>query len=71
VAEPATVPIADALSALQSEQAGQEPASSCETAMRPDERILGLGALPLVYQPDERWMYNTVGRRFTYVDIGI
>jgi CubicO group peptidase (beta-lactamase class C family) len=58
-AEPGTIPIADALNALQSEKPGQAPASSCETAMPPDEWIRRLGALPLVYQPGERWMYNT------------
>jgi len=47
-AEPGTVPIADALTALQSDQPEQ----------RPDEWIRRLGALPLVYQPGERWMYH-------------
>src|SRR6204780_4431868 len=58
-AEPGTVPIADALNALRSEVPDQGPASSCETAMPPDEWARRLGALPLVYQPGERWMYNT------------
>jgi CubicO group peptidase (beta-lactamase class C family) len=49
VAEPGTVPIADALKALQSEEPGPPP----------DEWIGRLGALPLVYQPGERWMYHT------------
>ena len=49
VAEPGTVPIADALSALQSDEAGPPP----------DEWIRRLGALPLVCQPGERWMYHT------------
>ena len=44
-AEPGTVPIADALDAL-----GEPP---------PDEWIRRLGALPLVHQPGERWMYDT------------
>jgi CubicO group peptidase (beta-lactamase class C family) len=44
-AEPGTVPIADALAAL-----GAPP---------PDEWLRRLGALPLVYQPGERWMYDT------------
>src|SRR3954447_6938586 len=44
-AEPGTVPIADALNTL-----GEPPA---------DEWIRRLGALPLVHQPGERWMYNT------------
>ena len=48
VAEPGTVPIADALNALQ----GEDPAP-------PDEWIRQLGALPLVHQPGERWMYHT------------
>jgi CubicO group peptidase (beta-lactamase class C family) len=43
--EPGTVPIADALAAL-------------EPPPRPDEWIRRLGALPLVYQPGERWMYE-------------
>ncbi|HZC27436.1 MAG TPA: serine hydrolase domain-containing protein [Actinopolymorphaceae bacterium] len=58
-AEPGTVPIADALTALQSEEAGRPPASSCETSMPPDEWIRRLGTLPLLYQPGERWLYNT------------
>jgi CubicO group peptidase (beta-lactamase class C family) len=44
-AEPGTVPIADALNTL-----GQPP---------PEEWIRRLGALPLVHQPGESWMYNT------------
>jgi CubicO group peptidase (beta-lactamase class C family) len=44
-AEPGTVPIADALDTL-----GAPP---------PDEWIRRLGALPLVHQPGERWMYDT------------
>jgi CubicO group peptidase (beta-lactamase class C family) len=43
--EPGRVPIADALNALD------EPT--------PDEWIRRLGALPLVHQPGERWMYDT------------
>jgi CubicO group peptidase (beta-lactamase class C family) len=58
-AEPGTVPIADALNALRSEAPDLAPASSCETMMPPDEWIRRLGALPLVCQPGERWMYNT------------
>ncbi len=49
VAEPGTVPIADALNALQGDEPGQPP----------DEWIRQLGTLPLVYQPGERWMYHT------------
>lgn len=44
-AESGTVPISDALDALE------HPS--------PDEWIRRLGALPLVYQPGERWMYET------------
>jgi len=44
-AEPGTVPIADALDTV-----GAPP---------PDEWIRRLGALPLVHQPGERWMYHT------------
>lgn len=44
-AEPGTVPISDALSEL-----GRSP---------PNEWINRLGTLPLVYQPGERWMYDT------------
>ncbi len=46
VAEPGTIPIADALNAL-------------EPPPPPDEWIRRLGSLPLVCQPGERWMYNT------------
>jgi CubicO group peptidase (beta-lactamase class C family) len=45
-AEPGTIPISDALNAL-------DPPPS------PDEWIRRLGMLPLVYQPGERWMYHT------------
>jgi CubicO group peptidase (beta-lactamase class C family) len=44
-AEPGTVPIADALDALDRDEG-------------PDKWIRRLGALPLVYQPGERWMYD-------------
>ncbi len=44
-AEPGTIPIADALDTI-----GAPP---------PDEWIGRLGALPLVHQPGERWMYDT------------
>ncbi|MET7948819.1 serine hydrolase domain-containing protein [Micromonospora sp. NPDC005324] len=43
-AEPGTVPIADALNALEYQS--------------PDEWIRQLGDLPLVHQPGERWMYD-------------
>ena len=45
-AEPGTVPIADAMDVLYE-------------AAPPDEWIGRLGALPLVHQPGERWMYET------------
>jgi CubicO group peptidase (beta-lactamase class C family) len=45
-AEPGTIPISDALDSLHS------PNSS-------DDWIRRLAELPLVYQPGERWMYNT------------
>ena len=48
-AEPGTVPIADALTAF--DHADPEPP--------PDEWIRGLASIPLVYQPGQRWMYNT------------
>jgi len=48
-AEPGTVPIVDALDGLM----GAEPEPP------PDEWIRRLGMLPLVFQPGERWMYNT------------
>jgi CubicO group peptidase (beta-lactamase class C family) len=43
-AEPGTVPISDALNAL-----GEPP---------PHEWIRRLGAIPLLHQPGERWMYT-------------
>ncbi|HXM57815.1 MAG TPA: serine hydrolase domain-containing protein [Candidatus Dormibacteraeota bacterium] len=51
-AEPGTVPIADALNALdrREDPDGSEP--------RQDEWIRRLGKLPLVHQPAERWMYE-------------
>jgi CubicO group peptidase (beta-lactamase class C family) len=48
-----SVPIMDALTAI-----GQGiPAPAKPPA--PDEWMRGLGELPLVYQPGERWLYNT------------
>lgn len=44
-AQPGTIPIADALDAL-----GQPPL---------DEWLRRLGALPLVHQPGESWLYDT------------
>ncbi|GAA0903658.1 serine hydrolase domain-containing protein [Virgisporangium aurantiacum] len=46
-AEPGTVPIADAMGVLY------------EASTPPDEWMRRLGALPLVHQPGERWMYDT------------
>ena len=45
-AEPGTLPIADALGVL-------------DRAAPPDEWMGRLGALPLVHQPGEHWMYDT------------
>ncbi len=45
-AEPGTIPISDALDSLT-------PPNSADDWMR------RLGAMPLVYQPGERWMYDT------------
>ncbi len=62
-AEPATSPIADALNALQSDEPSARDRSLLAGAegieQPPDEWIRRLGTLPLVYQPGERWMYNT------------
>ena len=54
-AEPGTVPLADAMDQLE---LGQGMPSPADTA-GPDEWIRRLGALPLMYQPGERWLYNT------------
>jgi CubicO group peptidase (beta-lactamase class C family) len=57
-AEPGTNPIADALGALQiDEPTARDNRQLAEQS--PDEWIRRLGTLPLVYQPGERWMYNT------------
>jgi len=50
---PGSVPIMDALGALG--QGVPAPAGVPE----PDEWMRQLGALPLAYQPGERWLYNT------------
>jgi CubicO group peptidase (beta-lactamase class C family) len=55
-AEPGTVPISDALAALAPLESG-ESAGDPEPAA--DAWIRRLGALPLVFQPGERWMYHT------------
>ena len=54
-AAPGTVPIADALAELELGQGMPSP----QTPPAPDEWIRRLGTLPLMYQPGERWMYNT------------
>ncbi|HEY4465241.1 MAG TPA: serine hydrolase domain-containing protein [Streptosporangiaceae bacterium] len=54
-AEPGTVPIADALVDLELGQGMPAP----QKPPAPDEWIRRLGTLPLLYQPGERWMYNT------------
>jgi CubicO group peptidase (beta-lactamase class C family) len=54
-AEPGTVPLADALNQLDLGQGMPSPA----TPPAPDEWIRRLGSLPLMYQPGERWLYNT------------
>ena len=48
-AEPGTIPISDALNSLQIDEPGPPP----------NEWTRRLGALPLVCQPGERWMYHT------------
>jgi CubicO group peptidase (beta-lactamase class C family) len=62
-AEPGTSPIADALNALQIDEPSARDRSMLAGAesneQPPDEWIRRLGTLPLVYQPGERWMYNT------------
>jgi CubicO group peptidase (beta-lactamase class C family) len=54
-AAPGTVPIADALSELELGQGMPSP----QTPPAPEIWIRRLGSLPLMYQPGERWMYNT------------
>ena len=54
-AEPGTVPLADAMDQLELGQGMPSPA----TPPAPDEWIRRLGSLPLLYQPGERWLYNT------------
>lgn len=53
LAEPGTVPICDALTALDRGDGPDGPDLSS------DEWLRRLGTLPLVHQPGERWMYNT------------
>ncbi|MFJ7526206.1 serine hydrolase domain-containing protein [Streptomyces griseus] len=53
LAEPGTIPIRDALTALDQGNGPHEPDLS------PDAWLSRLGTLPLVHQPGDRWMYNT------------
>jgi CubicO group peptidase (beta-lactamase class C family) len=53
VAEPGTVPIADAIDALED---GQVPGGP--DALPRDEWMRRLGAMPLANQPGERWLYD-------------
>ncbi|MEY8042335.1 serine hydrolase domain-containing protein [Saccharopolyspora cebuensis] len=52
LAEPGTIPIVDALDAIDRGDHPDDPGPS------PDEWIRRLGELPLVCQPGERWMYH-------------
>jgi CubicO group peptidase (beta-lactamase class C family) len=52
-----TAPISDALGALLPDDGTQYWGG--KPPPTPDEWIRGLGSLPLVYQPGERWMYDT------------
>jgi CubicO group peptidase (beta-lactamase class C family) len=54
-APPDTYPIQRATSELGLGQGAPNPTTPPE----PDEWIRGLGTLPLMYQPGERWLYNT------------
>jgi CubicO group peptidase (beta-lactamase class C family) len=54
-AEPGTVPLADEINRLDLGQG--MPSPSIPPA--PDEWIRRLGSLPLMYQPGDRWLYNT------------
>jgi CubicO group peptidase (beta-lactamase class C family) len=56
VAEPGTIPVADALAALAPLELGE---GAGDPGSQPAEWIRRLGQLPLVYQPGERWMYHT------------
>ncbi len=55
MAPPGTYPIQAAIS---EQELGQGPPTPL-TPPAPDEWIRRLGTLPLMYQPGERWMYNT------------
>lgn len=54
-ADPAQVPILKAANELKIGMGPPEPG----VTPPPDEWIRRLGSLPLMYQPGERWMYNT------------
>src|SRR2546429_152632 len=54
-AAPDATPI---LKALSDSSLGQGPPNP-QVPPDPDQWIRDLGALPLMYQPGERWMYNT------------
>ena len=54
VAEPGTSP-----DRRRAERAARIGESACDLEPAPDEWMRRLGALPLVYQPGERWMYHT------------
>ncbi len=55
LAPPDTYPIQQAMSNLQLRQGPPDPA----TPPAPDEWMRRLGTLPLLYQPGERWTYDT------------
>lgn len=55
MAPPGTYPIQTAMDNLKLAQGPPSPG----LAPPPDEWIRGLGTLPLMHQPGERWMYNT------------
>jgi CubicO group peptidase (beta-lactamase class C family) len=55
LAPPGAYPIADAANQLQIGMGPPNPAAM----PAPDEWIRRLGTLPLMYQPGDRWMYNT------------
>lgn len=55
LAPPGASPIGDAMAALELGQGAPDP----DVPPPPDEWIRRLGNLPLMYQPGERWMYNT------------
>jgi CubicO group peptidase (beta-lactamase class C family) len=56
MAEPGSYPIQKAISDLQ---IGGDGPPNPAMVPGPDEWMRRLGSLPLIYQPGERWMYNT------------